>query len=136
MSSLYSALPHWGLFLVRPGQKLGPFGISFLIEGIVSVADAEQTGFELGFTPMFKLSALLFPGVLAHIEGGAGLITESIDSPAIAHPSILRPRWEAASTSPSPRNWPSRWHIAFAIHPTPVSIRKTPPLTSTSSKAA
>ncbi len=66
---LYSALPHWGLFLVRPGQKMGPFGISFLIEGIVSVASAEQTGFELGFTPMFKLSCLVFPGVLAHIEG-------------------------------------------------------------------
>ena len=89
---LYSLLPHWGMFLVRPGQKMGPFGLSFLIEGIISVADAEQTGFELGFTPMFRLSALVFPGVLAHIEGGAGMITESIDSPAIAHAFNFTPQ--------------------------------------------
>jgi opacity protein-like surface antigen len=89
---LYSLLPHWGMFLVRPGQKMGPFGLSFLIEGIISVADAEETGFELGFTPMFRLSALVFPGVLAHIEGGAGMITESIDSPAIAHAFNFTPQ--------------------------------------------
>ena len=89
---LYSLLPHWGMFLVRPGQKMGPFGLSFLVEGIISVADAEQTGFELGFTPMFRLSALVFPGVLAHIEGGAGMITESIDSPAIAHAFNFTPQ--------------------------------------------
>lgn len=89
---LYSALPHWGIFLVRPGTKMGPFGISFLVEGIISVANAEQTGFELGFTPMFKLSALLFPGVLAHIEGGAGMITESINSPALAHSFNFTPQ--------------------------------------------
>ncbi len=89
---LYSLLPHWGTFLVRPGQKMGPFGISFLVEGIISVASAEETGFELGFTPMFRLSALVFPGVLAHIEGGAGMITESIDSPAIAHAFNFTPQ--------------------------------------------
>ena len=89
---LYSLLPHWGIFLVRPGQKMGPFGLSFLVEGIISVADAEQTGFELGFTPMFRLSALVFPGVLAHIEGGAGMITESIDSPALAHAFNFTPQ--------------------------------------------
>jgi opacity protein-like surface antigen len=89
---LYSAVPHWGLFLVRPGTKMGPFGLSFLVEGIVSVASAEQTGFELGFTPMFRLSALVFPNVLAHIEGGAGMITESIDSPALAHAFNFTPQ--------------------------------------------
>ena len=89
---LYSLLPHWGTFLVRPGQKLGPVGLSFLVEGIVSVASADQTGFELGFTPMFKASLLLFPGVLAHIEGGAGMITESIDSPALAHAFNFTPQ--------------------------------------------
>ena len=51
---LYSLLPHWGMFLVRPGQKMGPFGLSFLVEGIISVAGAEETGFELGFTPMLQ----------------------------------------------------------------------------------
>jgi len=89
---LYSLLPHWGIFLVRPGTKMGPFGLSFLAEGIISVASAEQTGFELGITPMFKLSCLVFPGVLAHIEGGAGLITESIDSPALAHAFNFTPQ--------------------------------------------
>ena len=89
---LYSLLPHWGIFLVRPGQKLGPVGLSFVIEGIVSVADAEQTGFELGFTPMLKASVLIFPGVLAYIEGGAGMITESINSPALAHAFNFTPQ--------------------------------------------
>ena len=89
---LYSLLPHWGMFLVRPGQKLGPIGLSFVVEGIVSVAGADQTGFELGITPMLKVSALLFPGVLAYIEGGAGLITESIDSPALAHAFNFTPQ--------------------------------------------
>ena len=89
---LYSLLPHWGIFLVRPGQKLGPVGLSFVVEGIVSVADAEQTGFELGFTPMLKASILLFPGVLAFVEGGAGMITESIDSPALAHAFNFTPQ--------------------------------------------
>ena len=41
---------------------------------------------------MFKASVLLFPGVLAHIEGGAGMITESIDSPALAHAFNFTPQ--------------------------------------------
>ncbi len=89
---LYSLLPHWGIFLVRPGEKMGAFAVSFLVEGIISVANAEETGFELGFTPMFRLSCLVFPGVLAHIEGGAGMITESIDSAAIAHAFNFTPQ--------------------------------------------
>ena len=89
---LFSLLPHWGISLVRPGQKLGPVGLSFVVEGIVSVADADQTGFELGFTPMLKASVLLFPGVLAFVEGGAGMITESIDSPALAHAFNFTPQ--------------------------------------------
>jgi opacity protein-like surface antigen len=82
---LYSLLPRWGIFLMPPGKKWGPFGASFVVEGIVSIASAETTGFELGFTPLLKLSCLLFPSVLFYIEGGAGLIAESIDSPALAH---------------------------------------------------
>jgi hypothetical protein len=82
---LYSLLPRWGIFLMPPGKSWGPFGASFVIEGIASIAGADQTGFELGFTPMLKLSCLVFPSVLAFIEGGAGIIAESIDSPALAH---------------------------------------------------
>jgi opacity protein-like surface antigen len=89
---LFSLLPHWGLFLVRPGQQWGPLGISFLVEGTLSLAGAETTGFEVGITPLFKLSVLIFPGVMAHIEGGAGVISESINSPALAHPFNFTPQ--------------------------------------------
>jgi opacity protein-like surface antigen len=89
---LYSLLPHWGLFLIPPGKQLGPFGISFVAEGIISVAGAEETGFELGITPLIKFSCLVFPSVLAHMEAGAGIISESIDSPALAHAFNFTPQ--------------------------------------------
>lgn len=89
---LYSLLPRWGIFLLPPGKKLGPFGVSFVVEGIVSIANADEVGFEVGFTPMLKLSCLVFPSVLAYIEGGAGLISESINSPALAHAFNFTPQ--------------------------------------------
>jgi opacity protein-like surface antigen len=89
---LYSLLPRWGIFLMPPGKKWGPFGASFVVEGIASIASADETGFELGFTPMVKFSCLVFPSVLAYIEGGAGLISESIDSPALAHSFNFTPQ--------------------------------------------
>jgi len=89
---LYSLLPRWGIFFLKPGKQLGPFGASFVVEGIASVASAETTGFELGFTPLLKISCLILPSVLAFIEGGAGIITESIDSPALAHAFNFTPQ--------------------------------------------
>ena len=89
---LYSLLPRWGIFFVPPGKSWGPFGASFVVEGIASIAGADEVGFELGFTPMVKFSCLVFPSVLAYIEGGAGLITESINSPAIAHAFNFTPQ--------------------------------------------
>ncbi|MEJ2671016.1 MAG: acyloxyacyl hydrolase [Deltaproteobacteria bacterium] len=89
---LYSLLPRWGIFLIPPGKSMGPFGISFVAEGIISVAGAEETGFEVGITPLIKFSCLLFPSVLAYIEGGAGIISESIDSPALAHAFNFTPQ--------------------------------------------
>jgi opacity protein-like surface antigen len=89
---LYSLLPRWGIFLVPPGQKLGPFGVSFVVEGIASIASADEVGFEMGFTPMMKFSCLVFPSVLAYLEGGAGIISESINSPAIAHSFNFTPQ--------------------------------------------
>jgi len=91
--NIYSLLPRWGMFLKAPGKNWGPFGASFVVEGIVSVASAEEVGFELGFTPMVKFSCLIFPSVMAYIEGGAGIITESIDSPAIAHAFNFTPQF-------------------------------------------
>jgi opacity protein-like surface antigen len=89
---LYSLLPRWGMFLMAPGKQWGPFGASFVVEGIVSVASADETGFEVGFTPMMKFSCLVFPSVLAYIEGGAGLISESINSNAISHAFNFTPQ--------------------------------------------
>jgi opacity protein-like surface antigen len=89
--NLYTLLPRWGIFLVRPG-KTSPFGVSFVLEGILSVANAENTGTEFGFTPMVKVSALLFPGVMAFIEGGAGIISENFDSPAVPHAFHFTPQ--------------------------------------------
>ena len=90
--NLYSLLPRWGIFLMAPGKSWGPFGASFVIEGIASIAGAEEVGFEMGFTPLVKFSCLLFPSVLAFIEGGAGIISESINSPAIAHSFNFTPQ--------------------------------------------
>ena len=89
---LYSLLPRWGIFFMPPGKTWGPFGASFVVEGIVSIAGAEDVGFEAGLTPMMKFSCLLFPSVLAYIEGGAGIISESINSPAIAHSFNFTPQ--------------------------------------------
>ena len=89
---LYSLLPRWGIFFLQPGKQFGPFGASFVVEGIASIAGADNTGFELGFTPLLKLSCLVFPSVLAFIEGGAGIITESFDSPAVAHAFNFTPQ--------------------------------------------
>jgi lipid A 3-O-deacylase len=90
--NIYSLLPRWGFSFVRPGQSLGPCGISFVVEGILSVAGAEDTGFEVGVTPLFKFYALLFPSVMVFVEGGAGLISEGINSPAIAHSFNFTPQ--------------------------------------------
>jgi len=89
---LYSLLPRWGISFVRPGQRLGPVGVSFLVEGIISVANAEETGFELGVTPLFKLYALMLPSVMFFVEAGAGLISEGINSPALAHSFNFTPQ--------------------------------------------
>ncbi len=90
--NLYSLLPRWGIFLMPPGKKWGPIGASFVVEGIASIAGADEVGFELGFTPMVKFSCLVFPSVLAYIEGGAGIISESINSPALAHAFNFTPQ--------------------------------------------
>jgi lipid A 3-O-deacylase len=89
---LYSLLPRWGIFIVPPGKCWGPFGLSFVVEGIVSIAGADNTGAEIGVTPLFKFSWLVFPSVMAFVEGGAGVIGEFIDSPALAHTFNFTPQ--------------------------------------------
>ncbi len=82
---LFTLLPRWGLFLLRPGSFLGGLGLSLVLEGTLSIAEAEDTGWELGLTPMLKLSLPLGTRALLFLEGGAGPILENFDSPAVAH---------------------------------------------------
>lgn len=89
---LYSVLPRWGISLIRPGYVLGPVGLSFILEGILSLAEAQGNGAEIGITPMLKGSVRLFPQVSAFVEGGAGVISESFDSPAVAHAFNFTPQ--------------------------------------------
>lgn len=92
--NLYSLLPRWGVFLVRPGSypSAGGIGLSFVLEGIISAAQAEGNGAEVGITPMLKVSLPLGRRAMFFIEGGAGLIAESFDSPAIAHTFNFTPQ--------------------------------------------
>jgi opacity protein-like surface antigen len=107
---LYSLLPRWGIFLARPGNSLlCGLGVSFVVEGIVSVAQAEETGFEVGVTPMLKFSLPLFPRTLLFLEGGAGLISENINSNAIAHTFNFTPQVGAGL------DFAIRPHLAFTV---------------------
>ena len=91
--TLYSLLPRWGIFLVRPGHTVvGGLGLSFVVEGILSVADADGTGAEVGFTPMLKLSLPLGRAAMFFVEGGAGIISESFSSREVAHAFNFTPQ--------------------------------------------
>jgi|UniRef100_A0A7C3SIT9 hypothetical protein len=82
---LYSLLPRWGIFLVRPGSILAGLGLSLVLEGTFSIAEAEDTGWELGLVPMLKVSLPLGHKALLFLEGGAGVMLENINTPAVAH---------------------------------------------------
>lgn len=91
---LYTLLPRWGVFLVHPhGSPLpGNLGISFELEGILSVADAEDTGWEIGITPLLKFTLPLTPGLHLFLEGGAGIIGENFDNPMVPHAFNFTPQ--------------------------------------------
>ncbi len=75
-----SIMPRWGIFLTQPDNSiLGKLRLSFLVEGIFGTAQASNSGWDFGFTPLLKIS---YPWgrVLGYIEGGAGVIWENIDS--------------------------------------------------------
>jgi opacity protein-like surface antigen len=87
-----SFLPRWGIFLTQPDNDiLGQLRLSFVMEGIVGSIHASNTGWDIGFTPLLKVS---YPmgRVLAYIEGGAGMIWENIDSPTYAHTFNFSPQ--------------------------------------------
>ncbi len=77
--------PSWPL-------RVGGIGLSFVVEGTISIAEAENTGWEFGLTPLLKLSLPLANRVLFFIEGGAGIVWENFDSPAVAHTFNFTPQ--------------------------------------------
>lgn len=91
--NLYTLLPRWGVFIVPPGTPtLGGVGLSFELEGIVSVAEAEDTGYEIGFTPLFRLTFPLNRGLHLFMEGGAGIIGENFRHPKVPHAFNFTPQ--------------------------------------------
>ena len=91
---LYTLLPRWGVFLIHPHTSTLPGGlaISFDVEGILSVADAEDTGWEIGITPLIKFTLPVTRGLHLFLEGGAGIIGENFDSPAVPHAFNFTPQ--------------------------------------------
>jgi hypothetical protein len=91
---LYTLLPRWGVFLIHPhvSSLPGRLGISFELEGILSLADAENTGWEIGITPLIKFTLPLTRGLHLFLEGGAGIIGENFDSPAIPNAFNFTPQ--------------------------------------------
>jgi hypothetical protein len=87
-----SFLPRWGVFLTRPDNSLlGKLRLSLLVEGIVGAINDGNNGWDLGFTPLLKISYPWGP-ILGYIEGGAGIIWENIDSPSYAHAFNFSPQ--------------------------------------------
>jgi hypothetical protein len=91
---LYTILPRWGLFLIHPHTSSlpGGLGISFEVEGILSLAEASNTGWEIGVTPLLKFTLPLTRGLHLFLEGGAGIIGENFDSPAVPHAFNFTPQ--------------------------------------------
>src|SRR3974377_18329 len=91
---LYSLLPRWGIFIVNPHTSTlpGKLGISFEVEGILSIAEARDTGWELGFTPLLKFTLPVTPGLHLFLEGGAGMITQQFNSPNVPHSFNFTPQ--------------------------------------------
>jgi len=87
-----SVMPRWGVFLTQPDNPvLGKLRFSFLVEGLVGAINDGNSGWDIGFTPLLKIS---YPinRVLAYIDGGAGIIWENIDSSSYAHSFNFSPQ--------------------------------------------
>ena len=92
--TIYSLQPRYGFYLLRPGgTALGNLGVSLVLEGTFSIADAPRgTGSEVGVAPLLRLSFPFSSLVTFFIEGGVGIILENIDSPAIPHTLNFTPQ--------------------------------------------
>jgi hypothetical protein len=90
----YSLMPRWGVFLIHPHDSTlpGKLGISFEVEGIISIVDACDTGYELGATPLLKFTLPVNRGLHLFLEGGAGIITQQFNSPFVPHSFNFTPQ--------------------------------------------
>lgn len=90
---LVGVLPRFGWVLVKPGSPwLAGLGVSFVLEGIFTAVQAEKDGVELGLTPLLRLTYPWGRQALLFVEGGAGVIGEFFDSPAMPHTFNFTPQ--------------------------------------------
>jgi hypothetical protein len=91
---LYSLLPRWGVILINPHSSSlpGNLGIYFEAEGTLSIAEARDTGWELGITPLLKFTLPVTRGLHPFIEGGVGIITQQFNSPHVPHSFNFTPQ--------------------------------------------
>jgi hypothetical protein len=91
---LYSLMPRWGIILINPHSSNlpGKLGISFELEGIISIAEAEDTGWELGITPLLKFTLPVTGFLHPFIEGGVGIITQQFNTPRVPHSFNFTPQ--------------------------------------------
>lgn len=89
----YSWLPRLGVFLTGPHNPvLGKLRLSLILEGLVGAVSDHNHGWDLGLTPLLKLSYPFGPRLLGYLEGGAGLYWANIDSPAYSHTFNFSPQ--------------------------------------------
>jgi hypothetical protein len=91
---LYSLLPRWGIILINPHDSTlpGKLGITFEVEGIISIAEACDTGWELGVTPLLKFTLPLTRSLHPFLEGGVGIITQQFNSHRVPHSFNFTPQ--------------------------------------------
>jgi hypothetical protein len=91
---LYSFMPRWGIILINPHDSTlpGRLGISFEVEGIISIAEAQDTGWELGVTPLLKFTLPVTGSLHPFLEGGVGIITQQFRSPNVPHSFNFTPQ--------------------------------------------
>ena len=91
---LYSLMPRWGIILINPHSSTlpGKLGISFELEGIISIAEAEDTGWELGISPLLKFTLPVTGFLHPFLEGGVGIITQQFRSPNVPHSFNFTPQ--------------------------------------------
>jgi hypothetical protein len=90
-----SVMPRWGIFLTQPDNPyLGKLRLSFLLEGLIGAVNDGNIGWDIGVTPLLKISYPIHR-VLAYIEGGAGVIWENINTVSYAHCFNFSPQFGA-----------------------------------------